>query len=98
MALRIFCAVLCLFLLFPCPVKGAPNEPLTVSAQGAVLIEAESGKILYEKDAFTKRGMASTTKIMTALVALGAQEDLDITVTVAPDAVGIEGSDRKSVV
>lgn len=63
----------------------------TVSARSAVLIDAESGQILYGKDENTRRGMASTTKIMTALVAL-EYSSLDEVVIVAPEACGIEGS------
>ena len=63
----------------------------TVSARSAVLIDAESGQILYGKDENTRRGMASTTKIMTALVAL-EHSSLDEVVIVAPEACGIEGS------
>lgn len=70
----------------------AASSPPRVTADSAVLIEAESGRILYEKNAHTPRGMASTTKIMTALVALTLCEDLTQEITVAPAAVGIEGS------
>lgn len=42
----------------------------SASAASFCVIDAMTGRILYEKDAHTKRGMASTTKIMTALVAL----------------------------
>ena len=63
----------------------------TVSARSAVLIDAESGQILYGKDENTRRGMASTTKIMTALVAL-EHSSLEEVVIVAPEACGIEGS------
>lgn len=42
---------------------------LNVSARCAVLLEAETGSIVYEKNADEIRPMASTTKIMTALVA-----------------------------
>ena len=41
-----------------------------VSAQSAVLMTADTGTVLYEKDAFSQRPMASTTKIMTALLTL----------------------------
>ena len=64
---------------------------LSLSASSAVLIEADSGRIIYEKDAHTERPMASTTKIMTALVAL-ENSSLDRVVTVSKGAVGIEGS------
>ena len=47
--------------------------------------------MLWEKDADTKRPMASTTKLMTALLA--AEElPLDAEITVPPEAVRVEGS------
>lgn len=64
---------------------------ISVSAQSAILLEASSGKILYQKDAKTRRGMASTTKIMTALVVL-ERVGLDEIVTVPASCVGVEGS------
>jgi D-alanyl-D-alanine carboxypeptidase len=74
-------------LLFPCSLLAAPD----ISAKSAVVIDADTGKILYEKDAHTRRGMASTTKIMTALVAL-EHVSPDMLVTVDPRACGVEGS------
>ncbi len=68
----------------------AHAEP-TLSAESAVLIELESGKVLLEKNAHSRMGMASTTKIMTALVALSLASPDDI-LTVPREAVGIEGS------
>ena len=64
---------------------------LTLSARAAVLYEPETERFVYTKNADEKLGMASTTKIMTALVAL---ENLDPDETVAIDdrAVGLEGS------
>ena len=46
-------------------------------ATSAVLMDADSGRILYEKNGFEKRPMASTTKIMTCILALenGAGDD-----------------------
>ncbi|MFA6947659.1 MAG: D-alanyl-D-alanine carboxypeptidase family protein [Eubacteriales bacterium] len=67
------------------------SAELSVSAESAILIEASSGAVIYEKDAHTRRPMASTTKIMTALVAL-CNSDIGRMVTVSADAVGIEGS------
>ncbi len=62
-----------------------------VSAKAAVLIEAESGRVLFEKNPDSRLPMASTTKIMTALVALESG-DLERNVTVAGEAEGVEGS------
>ncbi len=64
---------------------------VSVSAKSAILMEASSGKVVYEKDADTRRGMASTTKIMTALIVL-ERVSLDDLVTVKRSCTGIEGS------
>ena len=71
--------------------QGLPVEALEVSAKSAVLMECDTGKILYEKNGEERLPMASTTKIMTTLVAL-EQGDPERIVTIPPEAVGIEGS------
>ena len=62
-----------------------------VSAKSAILIEACSGEVIFSKNPDVRLPMASTTKIMTALVAI---ENCDISkmVSVSPLAVGVEGS------
>jgi len=62
-----------------------------VSAQSAILMEQTSGRVLFEKDAHTKRRIASITKIMTAILAIESGK-LDETVTVSARAVRAEGS------
>ncbi len=53
------------------PLKDAANNALApVQAEAAIVMDAETGEILYEKDAYTKREPASVTKIVTCLVAL----------------------------
>ncbi len=47
-----------------------PLEDLVLYATSAVLMDAESGRVLYEKNGFSKMAMASTTKIMTCIVTL----------------------------
>ena len=64
---------------------------LTVSADSAILIDGKSGEVLYEKNSAKVRPMASTTKIMTAVVAI-EDGNLDRIVRIPHDAVGIEGS------
>ncbi len=66
-------------------------EGVSVSAESAILIEASSGEIIYEKNAHNRMSMASTTKIMTALVAL-ENGDLSTAVKVNENACGVEGS------
>lgn len=88
----LYCIITALFIgaFVPFSVR-ATGLDISVSASSAVLIEAESGRVLYEKDADKRRPMASTTKIMTALVALENCE-LDTAVKIPKEAVGIEGS------
>lgn len=64
-----------------------------VSAQSAVLMTADTGTVLYEKDAFSQRPMASTTKIMTALLTLEEGERLgDPVIQITKEMVAVEGS------
>ena len=76
--------LLCLFV----PI-AAEVPPL--SSSSAVVMEAESGEVLYEKDAHTARPMASTTKLMTALLTAETLP-LDRELTVSAAAVAVEGS------
>ena len=45
-----------------------------LSASSAVVICADNGQVLFEKNAYEKRPMASTTKIMTSLLAVEAAD------------------------
>lgn len=56
-----------------------------MSAASAILVDADSGRVLYEKDAHTRRLIASITKLMTALVAVDSMMDLKTPITVTPD-------------
>jgi D-alanyl-D-alanine carboxypeptidase len=56
--------------LFIANIPQKVDASLGVSAAGAVLIEQKSGRVLFEKDAYTKRRIASITKIMTAILAI----------------------------
>lgn len=64
---------------------------VSVSAVSAVVVDAFSGRVIFEKNANQKMSMASTTKIMTALCAIENSE-LDKVVKIHPSAVGVEGS------
>ena len=67
-----------------------------IEARGAILVDAKDGAVIYEKDADRKLYPASTTKIMTTLVALEIMEEieasLDSKVVIPREAVGVEGS------
>src|SRR5690554_6583990 len=82
---------LLLIILFSVCQKSYAAPIPEITAESAIVIEQNSGRILYSKDKDTQRSMASTTKIMTAIVAIenGNMDDL---VTVSKEAAGIEGS------
>lgn len=81
--------VLSLALIFA--VKIPARAELAVSAKAAILMHADSGRVLYEKNADEHMLIASTTKIMTAIVVLEHCE-LDDLVEVDSRSAGIEGS------
>ena len=68
-----------------------PMHTRAVSAEKAVLLDAVSGRVLYEKNPDQRSLIASTTKIMTALVVCEQCNVLD-RMRVPGEAVGIEGS------
>lgn len=80
-----------IFILMITPLFKETASALSVSAQYACVIDAMTGNVLYEKNAYEKHSMASTTKIMTALVALENKPLSDI-VTASKNAAGTEGS------
>ncbi|MDO5424336.1 MAG: D-alanyl-D-alanine carboxypeptidase family protein [Eubacteriales bacterium] len=56
----------------------AAEKPENLYAQSAVLMDADSGRVLFEKNGEEQRAMASTTKIMTCILALELGELSDI--------------------
>ncbi len=68
MLLKKLFLTLIFILIFSFSVYSA-DEP-SLSAYSAVLINAETKEIIYEKNAYTERSMASTTKIMTSIIAI----------------------------
>lgn len=71
-----------------CPTADAVGT----HASSAILMDAESGRVLYEHDIHQRRLIASTTKLLTALVAVEEAENLDETVSVKGEWLGSEGS------
>jgi D-alanyl-D-alanine carboxypeptidase (penicillin-binding protein 5/6) len=76
------------------------NHPISppISAEAAIIIDRDSKTVLYEKNAHLRFSMASTTKIMTALVALDHFKPDDILTTITSHVegvnVGVEVGDR----
>ncbi|MBQ9952458.1 MAG: D-alanyl-D-alanine carboxypeptidase [Clostridia bacterium] len=67
------------------------SEPFTVEAKASVLIDAASGRVLFAQNANERLPMASTTKIMTAIIALENSLPGE-KVTAGKNASGVEGS------
>ena len=80
MARRILAALWAAVSLIGCMTAAA--EAVEVSAAAAALMDADSGRLLYEKNGEKRMLIASTTKLMTALVALeqgGLQQEITVT-------------------
>ncbi len=77
--------------IFNCLCLKVNAQALSLSAKSAILINARTNEVIYEKNAYEKRGMASTTKIMTSILAL-EYGNLKKSVTVKGDDVRIEGT------
>lgn len=85
---RLSAMILVIFLFATAAYAQAPES---LSARSAILIDAASGRMLCEKNGFERLPMASTTKIMTAVLVL---ENLPLAaeVRISPVASGVEGS------
>lgn len=88
--LKIFAAGICLAVIISLPL-GGNNIKASADGVAEIAMELESGTILYARNADARLPMASTTKIMTALI---VAEDCDLSevITVPDIAVGVEGS------
>lgn len=85
------CIILLAVSLFFVNTPDKTVAAVSVSASSAVLLDQESGRVLFEKGAHEKKRIASITKIMTAILAIesGKLEEL---VKVSPKATKAEGS------
>ena len=83
-------SLLAVLLLSPALATAEMSEP-PIESQAAIVIEQSTGKVLFGQNAHQRLPMASTTKIMTALIAI-ERGNLDDIVTTASEAYGVEGS------
>src|SRR2546429_1248790 len=67
------------------PPRASPAEPFRLTATAAVLMDAASGQVLFDRSPSLVWPPASTTKIMTALVAL-ERGHLDTPIEISPAA------------
>ncbi len=85
---RILCCVMGLTLVL---LLAAPVRALSLSAASACLLDCDSGRLLYAQNESSPGLIASTTKIMTALI-VAEQCNPDARVRIPVEAAGIEGS------
>lgn len=88
--LKFFLSFICILALVFCGVPVYAAE-LSVSAKAAVVINADTKEVLYSKNAHSRLSMASTTKIMTALL-LAEQNTPDKWLVTTNEMVTVEGS------
>ncbi len=81
----------------------ARDQPPPIDAAAAIVVDADSGTVLYEREADERRAIASTTKLMTALLTLEQAEPDELIEAVDYDALevestlGLEPGERMSV-
>jgi D-alanyl-D-alanine carboxypeptidase len=63
-----------------------------VSAHASIIMDADSGEVLYSRNADVERQIASLTKLFTATIAMERIKDLDESVTIDEEAVYAEGT------
>lgn len=87
---KVVLCILCIFSVLACYQLNSGNKA-QASAQSEIAMELTTGTVLIEGNADARRPMASTTKILTAIIIL---EDcnLDEVIQVPDEAVGVEGS------
>ena len=95
----LICIVSVCLALLPITASAATLEegtPMTLTAPSAILLEADTGAVIFEKNADERRPVASVMKLMTLLLALEKLDEGSITledkITVSPAAAGQPGS------
>ncbi|MBU3110693.1 D-alanyl-D-alanine carboxypeptidase family protein [Clostridium lacusfryxellense] len=83
---------LSLFLLFTLCVQNVYADDLYINAISAIALDCDSKLVLYQKNAYTPIEIASTTKIITALVAIKCG-DLNKRITISKKSATIRGSE-----
>lgn len=78
-------------ILISCLLKVSALNSADISAECAVVISEQTGEVVFSKNAYQKRSMASTTKILTSLIAIESGQ-LFNEIEVTSDMVNVEGT------
>ncbi len=74
---KIICLLGAVLLVFAVTAETVQAEELSLYARSALLMDASNGRVLYEENGYAVMPMASTTKIMTCILALEWMEQAD---------------------
>ncbi|MEW9123095.1 MAG: D-alanyl-D-alanine carboxypeptidase family protein, partial [Thermotaleaceae bacterium] len=88
---RLISTILLMFICIGYMVNVSYGQSSDISAASAIVMDVKTGRILYHKNMNDKKPMASTTKIMTALLALENSNMKEIA-EISKNSVGVEGS------
>lgn len=88
---RLICLIITLSILLALGIPALADE-IAISAKSAILVCADTGDVLYEKNSDERMNIASITKIMTAILVIENCEDLDAKVKIKSEYCNIEGS------
>lgn len=87
----LICFIITLSILLTLGIPALADE-FSISAKSAILVCADTGDVLYEKNSDEKMNIASITKIMTAILVIENCDDLDTKVKIKSEYCNIEGS------
>ncbi len=95
--LSVFFTLLCVYFAFfsfsgGSYLANAKKQNELTSAKAMVVLEKNSGRVLYSKNHEEKLQMASTTKIITAIFVIENEPDLDRIIEIEKESTGIEGT------
>ncbi len=97
---KVLCLFICFSFVLPFVRLECSGANINISAESAIVMIVGTGEVLYEKNAHEERGIASTTKIMTSLVALESgrlKREIVATkkdVTIEGTSIGLREGDR----
>ncbi len=74
------------------PIRKIDSSDLEVSATSAVILDVDSGGVLYSKNATEKRSIASLTKLVTAMIVIDRVQDLNEEVVIPESVMDIDGT------
>lgn len=88
---KVFSLLVCFCLITPFFTVFVNGADISVSAESAIVMNALTGEVVFSKNPYEKRGIASTTKIMTSLIALES-ENINKTVKAKKEDIAAEGT------